>query len=245
MDRNDPKTTEFLEKHKRKVDHLFRKPISKFLGLEDPMKKSKCDMINFWEGRDKEKSSKWPGLVRDARNCFHGSMRETGMNVNADSHPSLILYGQVRYVRTRKPGKKCRSYGHDIIRPGNVVQVMLSTPLSRILSVPVTSLPSSRYYFFVLCISGYENSRTSYAIVRRLDVCGNSVETESIYQVSDEATQFLRMVENVMRAGMLHVCGTSCKVNPSSSSVRHNGDENSGEKYVLLGRNFGYPPHMG
>ena len=38
MDRNDPNTTEFLEKHVLKVDHLLQQPISKFLGLEDPMK---------------------------------------------------------------------------------------------------------------------------------------------------------------------------------------------------------------
>ena len=159
----------------------------------------------------------------------------------------IVQYERARYVRNQQSGKKGRSYSHDLVRQGDVLQATLSMPLSRVLLLPDNDLNTSRYFFFVYEIMGICGSPDLFAATRRLTPCDGFPGYENVHRMSQDEVQFLPMKENVRRAGVFHICSSStgCQVRLSSGSVKHGTDLGRGGISVVVGRDDGFPPHIG
>ena len=168
-------------------------------------------------------------------------------DVRDEPRKKLTHFERAGYVRHSRAGGKGRSYSHDLVRQGDVVQVSLSMPLSRVLVAPDDEERASRYFFFVYAILGRSDSQELFAAVRRLVPRNRESGNEFLYTVGQENVQFLAMRENVRRAGIIHMCtaDSGCQINWASGTVKHKNGLEEGGACVIVGREDGYPPHMG
>ena len=241
----DRRSTETLERFENMLEPLFRPPIEKFLSMASPA--ISTGRVSIWEGKDKEKNPKWPSRVRNALSLLTSALLEIKAGDDTDENPRFIHHERAGYVRNRCGSRKGISYGHDLVRQGDFLQAMVSTPLSRVLVPPDDGLHCSRYFFIVIAILGVADSPDVYAAVNRLQPCDDQDGFENVHDLGEEDMQFLYMGENVRRAGMIHMCGNDegCRVNSARGTVSHGLDIMCCGSCVILGREQGFPPHMG
>lgn len=203
------------------------------------------DEEGYYEGLGRAEESMYNTQVRSAMESFLESAKLPNMQSWSDHSENVHYYDRERYVRHRCGLES--SYGHDIVKEGDSLQVNLGTPLSNILSIPDKTCSGTVYFFYLLALFGIPEYGIVMGIVKRLEnsVKGNQFRISHV-DARDKA-QFLPMKGNVRRAAKMHIFQSSggCVVHAGAGRVTHDGSFEDGDHYILLGRNEGYPPHMG
>ena len=247
--RHDGLSAEQMTSLENTVDTVLQPPVSRFLSIPQLNGENIANSVNesHWEGKDKERNGTWKNLVSDGMRMLQGSEKCTGStNDDGQFDSQFIRYDRARYIRRSSSGRS-NVYLHDIVRPEDVVQVILDTPLSAVLRQPTEEDSTKRYFFVVLGIFGKKGSHALYAVVRRLNHCQGPDGYEDVHEVSEGEEQVLPMTGNVRRAGVIHVCERkgACRMKMTTGSTQQCGTLMTGGKAVILGREAGYPPHMG
>ncbi len=75
-------------------------------------------------------------------------------------------------------------------------------------------------------------------------VVGYLLKSEHDYFVRDSKFGIVKLTDCIRRAGTIHLCENSCKINASSNEIHCKSILEYG-KYIILKRIDGYPPHLG
>ena len=144
------KETNFLARHnglnaeqmqnlENSVDALLQCPVSRFLSIAHVGAGTSGNgpKVSQWEGKGNEKSESWINLAQDGVEMLREEhLCRDARELGAQCLPKFIRNERARYVRRSCSGGRSNVDLHEIVRPEDVVQVILDTPLSAVLRPP-------------------------------------------------------------------------------------------------------------
>ena len=154
---------------------------------------------------DRSKRSKWPSRLRESEKLFETYCAGFHLQPSSDNPERYFLFDRARYVRHGASPGSGRIYGHDVVRPGHVVQVILETPLNTVLQIPTPEVYAKRYFFVIIALFGTYQSQEVVASVMRMENMEGSINVRGVHKCTSNTVQLLPLYENVRRAGIVYM----------------------------------------